>query len=280
MKTIAVYLAVLVLSLASTFAESIEVAPGVLQLGTFENSAIAESSGIVPSRRGTGFFWTHNDSGADTLFAFSADGSGTNGYHIKDVELQNWEDIALAGGRLYIADIGNNTGARNQVDVYAVAEPNPRTSGELRPTKHWTLDYPGQPFDAESFFISRGYGYVIEKETGNAHVYRFKLSGKSNVNLDEQCELNVGTPVAGADITADNRRLAVITREGAYLFALKGKVPSNGTLDPVLFVPFSHDRMEGCCFTRDGLLVTAETGEIYLFNDPQFRLRSGTKVLR
>jgi hypothetical protein len=256
-------------------ADTNEVAPGVLQIGTIQNTAIAESSGVIPSRRGRGLYWTHNDSGADVLYAINANGASAGEYKIKDVELQDWEDIAATPGRIYLADIGNNGGGRNKVDVYAVGEPNPKSSGELRPLKHWQLSYPDDPFDAESLVISRGYGYIIAKELtgGEARMYRFRLNGKSNVTLEKQGKLNVNAPVGGADLTADNKRLAVITREGAYLFQLPGRIPADGKLEPALFVPFSHDRMEGCCFTRDGLLVTAETGEIYLFTDELFRLR-------
>src|ERR1051325_959586 len=248
--------------------ETNEVAPGVLQLGVIQSSEISESSGIIPSRRARGFYWTHNDSGADTLFAIRADGSVSGEYQIKNVELQNWEDIASTPGRIYVADIGNNDDHRDTVNVFAVPEPNPRRSGELRPIKHWTLHYPDEPFDAESLVISHGYGFVISKELtgGEARVYRFKLNGKQDVTLEPQCKLDVNAPVAGADLTPDNRRLAVITREGAYLFELRGRIPTEGKIEPSLFVPYTHERMEGCCFTRDGLLVTAESGEIFLFN--------------
>ena len=270
----------IVFSTVSSFGQGTEVAPGVLLLGTIQSANIPESSGIVPSRRARGFFWTHNDSGADTLYALRTDGTVVSEYKLKDTELQNWEDIASTPGRLYIADIGNNTGSRNSVNVYAVPEPNPNRSGEVRPVKHWRVEYPDDPFDAESFFVSRGYGYVIQKETGNAHVFRFRLAGRgTDRTLEEQCELDLGAPAGGADLTPDNKRLAVITSAGAYLFALTGKIPSEGTLEPALFVPFTLDRMEGCAFTRDGLLVTAESKEILLFTDPQFRLRSGARVL-
>jgi hypothetical protein len=270
----------LLVSNSHSFAQGTEVAPGVLMIGTIQSADIAESSGIAPSRRGKGLFWTHNDSGADTLYALTPAGEVTGSYKLKDTELQNWEDIVSAPGRIYAADIGNNDANRNSVNIYAFPEPNPRRSGEVKPLRAWKIDYPDDPFDAESFFLSKGYGYVIEKESGNAHVFRFKLNGRgTDRTLEEQCELNLDAPAAGADITSDNKRLAVITSAGAYLFALPGKVPASGTLEPALFVPFSLDRMEGCAFTRDGLIVTAESGEILLFTDPQFRLKSGAKIL-
>jgi hypothetical protein len=250
------------------------VAPGVLQIGTIQNPNIIESSGLVPGRSARGLYWTHNDSGLDVLYAMTATGVDAGEYKIKDVEIEDWEDIALAGGRLYIADIGNNTGARGHADVYAVREPKPPRLGDVRPSKHWRLNYPGTPFDAESFFVSRGYGYVISKELegGEASVYRFRLGGKSDVTLEKQCRLNVNAPPAGAGITADGKRLAVITREGAYLFEFARRIPTEGKLEPAHFTPFIHEQMEGCCFSRDGLLVTSETREIYLFTDPAFRL--------
>jgi hypothetical protein len=208
------------------------------------------------------------------MYGMMADGTVVSEIQLQDMGLDDCEDIAATPGRIYLGDIGNNDRSRDEVHVYAVREPKPTASGELRPVKHWTLSYPDEPFDAESLLISRGSGYVIAKELtgGNVRVYRFPLRGKSRGQLQEQCELDVDAPAGGADLTADGRRLAVITREGAYLFLLKGRIPTAGTLEPALFVPFSHEQMEGCCFTREGLLVTAESGDVYLFTDPLFRL--------
>ncbi len=249
----------------------VEVAPGVVQLGTLQNPNVTESSGAIASHRVRGAFWTHNDGGAAVLYAFSIDGTPMSEWTIENLETHDWEDIAWSGGRIYIADIGNNHGQPG--DIFMVAEPNPRKSGKLRVLRHWKLDYPGDPFDAESFFVSRGSGYIIEKEHGNAHLYRFRLSGKTAGQLEKQCSLNMDSFATGADITRDNKRLAVITDEGAQLFLLPNPIPEDGKLDPELSVPFDLEGMEGCAFTRDGLLVTAESGEILLFTDPLFRAK-------
>jgi len=256
-----------------------EVAPGVLQLGTIQSSAIVESSGLVASHRNRGFYWTHNDSSTDAVYAMTANGMVTNAIEIKNVQLEDWEDIAAAGSRLYIADIGNNDHSRDHVDIYAIPEPSLKRAGDVQPVRHWKLNYPNDPFDAESLLISRGFGYVIAKDHNPGRIYRFRLSGKTEATLEEQCTLSVSEGPAGADLTPDNGRLAVITHAGAYLFSLPRKVPKDGTIEPALFVPFAHENMEGCCFTRDGLLVTSESQEIFLFTDPLFRLRNGPKAL-
>jgi hypothetical protein len=266
-------------SLAYVRAQPVEIAPGVLQLGRIQSSAVVESSGLVASRRNRGFFWTHNDNPADAVYAMTADGVVTNAIEIKNVQFEDWEDIAAAGSRLYLADIGNNDHHRNHVDVYAVPEPTLRRPRDVQPVRHWKLNYPDGPFDAESLLVSRGFGYVIAKDVSAGQVYRFRLTAKAETTLEAQCTLDVSAPPAGADLTPDNARLAVITHSGAYLFALPRRVPKAGTIEPALFVPFSHEQMEGCCFTRDGLLVTCETQEIFLFTDPLFQLRSGPKAL-
>jgi hypothetical protein len=249
----------------------VEVATGVARLGTFQNEDITESSGVISSHRVRGAFWTHNDDGPAVLYGFFLDGTTMGQWTVQDLETRDWEDVAWSSGRIYIADIG-----RDQEDpgnIYIVAEPNPRKSGSLRVLRRVELTYPGKPFDAESFFVSRGHGYLIEKEGGHAHVYRCKLSGKTAGQLEAQCELNTDAPVTGADITGDNRRLAVITGGGAYLFMLPKQVPTSGMLEPSLFVPYEASGMEGCTFTPNGLVVTSEGGEIFLFTHPWFRAR-------
>jgi hypothetical protein len=271
MKALLMFLTAVLLGTGAGTAQPTDVAPGVVQLGTFQSPDINESSGVISSRRLRGAFWTHNDDDPAVLYAFTADGTVLSQWTIEGLKVHDWEDIAWAAGRIYVADIGNSHGEPG--DVYLVAEPSPRKSGTLRVLRRWKLEYPGDSFNSESFFVSRRHGYLIEKEGGKAHVWRFALAGKTAGQLEKQCELNTDAPVAGADITRDNRRLAVITGAGAYLFLLPRHVPVEGTLEPSLFVPYDLPSMEGCALTRSGLLVTAETGEILLFTDPLFRVR-------
>jgi hypothetical protein len=259
---------------SSTLADTNEVAPGVLQIGVIENPDIQESSGIIPARGNRGAYWTHNDSGLDFVYAITADGTSLGQRKIKDVDMQNIEDIARGAGRLYLADIGNNTGDRDQVAVYAIPEPPVRGTGDVHVVRSWQLTYPGKPFDSESFFVWRTFGYLISKElnSGDARLYRFPLNKRgATFELEGQAKLNVNDQTRGADITPDGKRLAVITGTGAYLFTFTKGIPSSGTLEPTGFVEFHHQSMEGCCFTRNGLVVTSESRDLFLFTDPMFR---------
>ncbi|HWN96702.1 MAG TPA: hypothetical protein VNT99_16865 [Methylomirabilota bacterium] len=227
----------------------------------------------MSSRRGKGAFWTHND-GDNNLWAFTLAGLPLGKWSVSVPALYDWEDVAWSPGRIYIADIGNNALTNFIARVYAVPEPGPTFSGNLPLKDVWRLTYPNnQPFDSESLLIFRRNGYIIAKnlEGGEARVYRFPLSRKRTVELQPLCELDVDAPVGGADLTRDGNRLAIITEIGAYLFQLPGGIPESGQLEPTVFVFHRLDRMEGCAFTRDGLLVTAETGEILLFTHPGFK---------
>jgi hypothetical protein len=251
-----------------------QVAPGVFQLGQFQNTNITESSGVIVSRRGRNAYWTHND-GDDRIFAFTPNGRPLGSWSLK-LQTIDFEDIAWSPGRIYIADIGNNLLDRTEISVFAVPEPGPTFSGSLPLKGRWRLNYSAEPFDAESLLIHRHHGYIIAKQLvdGHARVYHFPLKPRGGrFVLEPQCELDTDDDVGGADLTRDGNRLAVITSGGAYLFDVPGGIPSSGQLEPTLFVPFALDRMEACAFTRNGLIVTAETGEILLFDDPLFRAR-------
>jgi hypothetical protein len=260
-----------------------EVAPGVLHVGTIQNPAIGESSGIVAAKRTKGAFWTHNDGGLDVIYGVTREGESLGEWKIKDVDLDNLEDIATGPGGLYLADIGNDTHSRDEILVVRVPEPGASRSGELRPTRVWTLTYPDEKFDAECFFVSRGFGYIISKELsgGEARVYRFRLNRRgAKFELEPLCKLNVDDEPRGADITSDGKRLAVITGSGAYLFRFDRNIPNDGVVEPDTFVPFSQSSMEGCTFSTEGLVVSSESREIYLFTDPAFQLPAKGRARR
>jgi hypothetical protein len=253
-------------------AQPVEVAPGVLQLGTIQTPAVTESSGVSSSRN-KGAFWTHNDGGLDVLYAVSTNGTALSEWRIRDVQLDNWEDLFRKGSQLYVADIGNDGGVREYVSVYRVIEPPVKRSGELRPNRIWNIRYPGDRFDAESFFVSGAYGYVIDRNPGGngAQAYRFPLGRGVNVRFEPQFSVNVEGSVTGATISPDGKRIAVVTSAGAYLFVTDRKLPTEGTLDHYTFVSYPSSSTEGCAFTPSGLLVTGEAREILLFTDEPFR---------
>ena len=109
-----------------------EIAPGVRLLARMSDLRIAESSGVVASRRYANVFWTHNDGGGpkkQVLYAIDREGSTRASFPVVGVTLHDWEDIAIDdAGHLFLGDIGNNDAKRDKLAVYEIDEPDPKAA--------------------------------------------------------------------------------------------------------------------------------------------------------
>ena len=87
-----------------------------VEAGKIDSKRVAESSGIVESRRHPGVFWTHNDKGnAAVIYAIRRDGEMVGQFKV-DAKNDDWEDISTDDeGHLYIARTGNNDAKTNEV---------------------------------------------------------------------------------------------------------------------------------------------------------------------
>ena len=251
------------------------VANNVLLVGTIENPAITESSGLVASRRFPGVFWTHNDSGsAGAMFAITKQGQSVGSFEINGPQFNDLEDIATdANGNLYLADIGDNRLSRATIFVHRVREPDPRiATGPVTVNRSWRLKFPGARDDSESFFVLGGNGYLITKPRRNGKVtmYTFRLSDTApTITLRGVGRISVAAPVTAADISPDGRRLGLVTEAGVYVIFINGNVGAAGSARRA-FTPFENHAMEGGTFTGRGFLVSAESREMLFFVNPAF----------
>jgi hypothetical protein len=248
-------------------------------VGLIQSPDLNESSGLAASRRFPGTFWSHNDKGnRPVLFAISRQGATQAQFLVAGKTILDWEDIALdAEGRLYIADTGNNEGARMAVAVHRLPEPNPATASpasSLSVQHSWDLRFPNAPFDSEGFFVHDAHGYLVSKVTKDrrAELFRFPLAHpeREPVVLEFVAQLPVTSPVTGADLSPDGRRLALVCKSGVFSFLIEGNPARAAQADPAR-VKFKHDAIEAVCFVPEGLLVSAESREIFLFDDPALR---------
>jgi hypothetical protein len=247
--------------------------------GYITDPAIPESSGLVASRRHAGVFWTHNDSGNRPLiFAIDRAGKTIGSFPVRQRN-RDWEDIAIDdAGHLYIGEIGNNFARHKQLAVYQIDEPDPRrplTPGASLPVlQTWQLRFPEKPFDCESLFVWKDYGYVISKlfDGRDARLYRFALSPQTRPAVLEWVgDLAIRFPCTGADLSQDGKRLAVMTVAGPYLFELPrpGDVSHLADVEP-RHVFYTDVHMEAVAFTDAGLLATSESRSVYFFSWKDF----------
>ena len=253
------------------------MAPGVQQVGRITDPRITESSGVVASRKHANIFWTHNDGGGPAkqyLFAIHRDGKSVGTNPVQGANFTDWEDIAIDdAGHLFLADIGNNKSDRQEIGVYQIDEPDPKDGRPAVVQRQWKLRYPDKPFDAESLFIWNDHGYIVSKvvDDARAEIFSFPLKDtKEPLKLELVARTKIDSPVSGADISPDGRLLAMVAKNGPYLFHIDGDV-SRATKGKSPTTKFRHESIEGCCFVPDGLLATSESRKVYLFTDPGFR---------
>lgn len=143
----------------------------VLQL---DDPRITESSGLAVSSLHDGVLYTHNDSGDEPrLFAVGPDGRTRATLRLPEASAVDWEDLAAGSDNtLWVADIGDNGGVREEVVVYRMPEPPQLVDADL-PSTAYRFRYPDGPHDAEGLLVHPRTGrvMVVTKELLGAGVY-------------------------------------------------------------------------------------------------------------
>ena len=129
---------------------------------TIKDARITESSGLATDPAGS-LYWTVNDSGdRGVAYGIGLDGTvqGTLNFRAQPRDV---EAVAVHEDRLYVADIGDNSGQRDFVRVYYFT--NPRANG-LTVTYHaYDFSYPDGPHNAEALLVNEsGRLFVVTKE--------------------------------------------------------------------------------------------------------------------
>ena len=247
--------------------------PLVERAGRLDEPAIREASGIVRSRKHPGIFWVHNDSGnPPVLFAVNRDGKLVRSYRV-EVPNVDWEDIATDDeGHLYLGDIGNNDNRLPIRAVHRLDEPDPAlpSGSPLKATASSYYRFPeGGRFDAEGLFVAKGRAFVVTKRLDGqeAEVFAIRLDPPSPLLLPttpERVAVLPGCvePATGADLSADGKRLAVVTESAARVYEPDplGRAAERPRFDrPSSEAP----DVEAICWDGDDLVLASEDRSIY-----------------
>ena len=227
-------------------------------VGTTAHEPINEMSGIVKSQTYPDVYWVNNDSGdIPRVFAVRRDGSAIVGdvfskaFHGEIAEEgktpwpgievllaanQDWEDIAVHDGKLYIADLGNNANYRRDMGVYVLYEPNPEVTIRTRVLQHIPVRYPDQKlfpaerwhFDSEAMFVVDGKLHFLTKHRApgkhteweaGVNLYRLDTMDTSEANVLTKVDSHDQVALAtGADMSPNGKHLAIITYGALWVF--------------------------------------------------------------
>ena len=161
------------------------------------------------------------------------------------------EDIAIGPGPdewrpyLYLADIGDNAGARTSVTVYRAPEPDVDpgtvTIGDLRGGVALELRYPDGPHDAEALVVDPRTGDLViitKSPTGGAQpAYRaaapIDASGPTTLERYAVVRTAPGLPgsITGADLSRSGDRLILRTYGGVRVVARASDAPLTALLE-------------------------------------------------
>jgi hypothetical protein len=147
-------------------------------VGTVRSDRFHEISGIASSRRAARLLWVTEDSGnGPFLSAISTEGRLRAHMRVRRAENRDWEDMARAGGRIWIGDIGDNATQRPYVTLYWVGEPRLRRSAVR--ARSATMIYPNRvAHNAEAMIVDgrRDQLFILSKDSERSDVFRADLS--------------------------------------------------------------------------------------------------------
>jgi hypothetical protein len=188
--------------------------------GRVRARAATELSGLALSRTQPRVLWSHNDSGdAPRILAVTRAGTLLAEVIVTRAENEDWEDIAIAGATLYIADIGDNLAQRSSIAVYRLPEPRVPATATL-PATRLNLRYPHGPRDAEALLVDPVDGALVivtKSFSGTAGVYIAKR-GSTTLRRAGTISLGAGEAVTAGSLSADGQTIVLRTYDRAYVW--------------------------------------------------------------
>ena len=250
---------------------------------------ITESSGLALSSRQPPRLWTHNDSGDRArIFLLDLDGSLVAEYAVDGAKAIDWEDIASDGaGHLYVGDIGNNSSARRQLQVYRVLEPDPREPPRHIPVER-TLRFryadqtafpdPNKNFDAEALYVADGALWILTKHRGDTGTTLYRLADTPG-DVEQVLEpvQRIALPVddaffgtvTAASVTPDGRLVAVLLYQWIFVYDRNADGTLAGTPRArIALDPRRTGQVEGIAWLGRGLVFDNEPGDLFQIPDP------------
>lgn len=146
------------------------------------DTRLEELSGLAPHPRRNGKLWALNDGGAlPVLLELDHRGRVLRSVSVEGVQNTDWEDLDAywidGRPRLLIADTGDNSRSRPEVQLHAVPVPVDEAT-RVRPVWTLTLSYPDGPQDVEAVAVHAPSDSILllSKRVRPSVLYRVPLS--------------------------------------------------------------------------------------------------------
>lgn len=184
---------------------------------------IPEASGLAASQSHPGYLWTQEDSGRPPqLYLLNATGQVVKTVFLAGTVNRDWEDLARAGGDLFIGDIGDNNRAYAEYTFYQFPEPAP-TVDTVQNARLIRFQYPDGAHDAEAFLVDPQTKniLIITKQDNPARIYKLSFPyDYTGVNVVSSVGQTKYTGIVSAALSPDNQEILLKTYTNVYHYTL------------------------------------------------------------
>jgi len=270
---------------------------GLEALGQVQRPDLDELSGLAASPN-QGALWAHDDSGGGaTLYAMDEAGGDLGAFSVRGAQNVDWEDMAAAPcgdgcACLYLGDLGDQEGARQEVEVWRVAEPDLYGPDHSARAEAITLRYPDGPHDAEALLVDPVSLaiYVLPKLDGPVALYGTDPAPEAGdtITLTDLLTLDLSAygakdpRITGGSVSQGGARVALRTNEDVFLFTAPD---GGGVAEALASEPARFDAPEGpdgeaVSWSPDGasLLLSGEGSGATIWQLPCLDLEDQTPV--
>lgn len=227
---------------------------------------IAEASGIADSKTIPGHLWVQEDGGNPTqLYLLKHNGTVQKTVYISGVTNRDWEDMALAGGDIYLGEIGDNNAVYPDYAIYKFPEPA-LSVDTIRNVETIRFRYADGPRDAEAFFVepSSKVIYLITKRDSVSRIYKLSPPFSAGVNQAVFAGQLPYNGVVGAALSPDGREVILKTYTALYYYPVAGGESIEAALQKkATALPYTLEPQgEAVCFSasNNGYFTLSEKG--------------------
>jgi hypothetical protein len=237
---------------------------------------VKESSGLALV---DGHLITHNDKhNSNKLYAINpTTGSITGSITVKGTANNDWEDLAQSEDHLFIGDMGNNDGDRQNLQIYKIKISKLQFKGhtEVEADEVISFHYPAQKsftpnkdhnFDCEALLYHNGFLYLFSKNRADSNTSLYRIpaqAGKHDAELIDT--FNTGGRITGAAINSEGQLTLIGLNKKADCFIwlldeYKGDNFFSGKKTFINLGPFKYiGQTEGIIYaTPDKLFISSE----------------------
>lgn len=181
------------------------------------DGVLTETSGIIFWENQ---FWTHNDNSDTNIYALDTlYGRIVQPWPLSNIKNTDWEEISQDKDYIYIGDIGNNSGNRDDLKIYRAGKSSILNSSAVFDSVCFTYEDQtdftpaayDSDFDCEAFIVSSDSIYLFTKEWASHGTRVYSLpKTPGNYVAKPGASLNVNGLITGS-VYLEEERIVVLT---------------------------------------------------------------------